>query len=242
MDYLWVFLTAVSGGFLQSIIGFGMGVIAMALFSIFFDYMPYAAAVSMLITLAGGIWMMRGGRWRKANIKKMLPVIIVYFTIMPIFNYLSTKLPKNIFGIALAAVLIALALTNIFFEGKVRLKANLASAIGIGVLAGILGGMFNMSGSAVVFFCLAAFDNKDEYMSSIQAYYVITNIYGVVVRYLNGLLTQQVLMWGAAGIVGMIVGMALGGIVYGKLSFPTLRKWVYAFIGVSGIWMIIQNV
>ncbi len=242
MDYIWIFLTAVTGGFLQSIIGFGFGIIAMLLFSLFFEYMPYAAAVSMLVTLAGSIWMLRGGRWRKANLKKMLPVICTYFVVMPFANKLSMIIPKSYFGIALAAVLIALAVLNIFFEGKVRLTATLVTGIGIGVLAGVLGGMFNMSGSAAVFYCLVAFDNKEEYMSSIQAYYLVTNIYGVAVRAMNGLLTSQVMFWGAAGIAGMVAGMALGSIVFGKITFPSLRKWVYGFIGVSGIWMIITNI
>ena len=202
--------------------------------------MPYAAAVSMFITLAGSLWILRG-RWRNANLKKMLPVMLVYFAIMPVVTALSTKLPKNVFGIVLAAVLIVLAALNIFFEGRVHIKANLASALVIGVLAGILGGLFNMSGSAVVFYALAAFDDKDDYIASISAYYVITNIYGMVVRYLNGLLTPQVLTWGAAGVAGVMVGVVVGCIVYKKISFPKLRKWIYAFIGLSGIYMVITN-
>lgn len=238
--YVWVFLAALVGGFLQSIIGFGVGVICMALFSLFFTYMPYAAAVSMFITLFGSMWILRG-RWRKADLKKMLPVMIVYFAIMPVATALSTRLPKNVFGFVLAGVLIVLSSLNIFFEGKVRIKANVGSAIVIGVLAGILGGLFNMSGSAVVFYALAAFDDKENYIASISAYYVVTNIYGMVVRYFNGLLTQQVLLWSAAGVAGVFVGVVLGCIVYKKISFPTLRKWIYGFIGVSGIWMVISN-
>lgn len=240
MLYIWITLASIVGGMLQSSIGFGFGIFMAAILPLFIESIPHAAAVSVVISLACSIFLIVP-RYRYAKLRQMLPAILIYMVIMPLSNRLSLSIPRIELSIVLGFVLLGFGVYYIFFAKKLKIPANIGTAMAAGALSGTLNGMFSMGGPPMVVYCLAAFDEKETYMASLQAYFIVTNCYGVGVRALNGLMTSQVLLWIAAGLVGMFAGLFIGRRIYRKLDLNAVRKYVYIFICCAGGYMVISN-
>ena len=75
--------------------------------------------------------------------------------------------------------------------------------------------------------------------ASTQFYFGVTGIYSTVVRFFNGIITPEVLLYSAVGFIGSTGGNLVGKKVFDKLNAEKLRKIIYFGMIVSGITMII---
>ena len=80
-----------------------------------------------------------------------------------------------------------------------------------------------------------------EYLATIQAYFTVTNIYALIVRAANGLVTKAVFGYAALGLAGIALGVFLGRRVFRKLDAGRLRFVVYIFMAVSGVITLVKG-
>ena len=66
----------------------------------------------------------------------------------------------------------------------------------------------------------------------------MTNLYAVGVRVASGLVTWQVLLYTAVGLVGCFAGDLVGKKVFDKLNAELLKKIIYILMLISGALMI----
>ena len=78
-------------------------------------------------------------------------------------------------------------------------------------------------------------------MATMQFYLLTTNIYAVVVRFLSGMVTPSVWVWSGASALGMLLGVFLGKLVYGRIKLDSLKKWIYVFIALMGLWTVLSH-
>ena len=67
----------------------------------------------------------------------------------------------------------------------------------------------------------------------------MTNIYATTVRAINGILTGEILLCAAVGLVGCAIGDTVGTRVFDKLNAQRVKQVIYAGMIVSGILMIL---
>ena len=230
---LVVFGSSTAAGVVQALTGFGAGIVQMLFFPMLLPVLSASAlsgAISLMLAV-GMAW-----QYRK-HIRKDLLIVpaIVYAVVsalaLSFADLIDTTVMLKIFG----AFLILLSVYFLFFSGKIRVKANVMTATVCASLSGVVGGLFGIGGPPMVIYYLAAMEDKREYLGTIQAFFCFTNTYTLIVRLIKGFYTVDLLLPTAVGIAAILLGQLFGGKIQSKINGDTMRKLVYAFLGVTGV-------
>ncbi len=229
-------LAAIScmGSFIQRVSGFGFGIFVMTVFP---HILPsYGEATALSGMLACSMSLVVAFRMRKYIVwKEVIPILGVFavasfFAVGAVANF-DDRLLKHILG----TILIAISIYFFFISEKIKLKPTLLAQVGLGTLSGIMGGLFAMQGPPSVLYFLASCETKEKYIAHSQVYFALGNLMMTFFRAGNGFITTSVGIAYGCGIVGVIIGTAIGGKVFKKIPHKILKKIVYAYMAISGI-------
>ena len=138
---------------------------------------------------------------------------------------------KRTFGVAL----ILIALYFLFFDGRLKLFLHSRPAqAGVGIVSGIMGGMFAMPGPPVVLYCIGVIEDKQRYITTLQAFSVIFNIFYTLFRARVGFFGENTLLWWGIGLIGLVIGAWLGSLCFERISRILLKRIVYIIMLISG--------
>ena len=98
-----------------------------------------------------------------------------------------------------------------------------------------------MQGPPAVLYFIQSEPTKEHYMAMAQTYFLIGNAMMTLVRAYNGFFTTTVLTDYCFGLGGVIIGTALGAYVFKRIPNRAFRYVVYAYIGVSGMIILLTN-
>ena len=221
------------GAFVQRVSGFGYGIFVM----LFFPYVllhTEATALSGFVSLVSASYvsfrLRKQVRWRSVWIPLLSYVVTNTVTTRLIVS-LETALLSKIFGVAL----ILLSVYFFFFSAKIKIRDTLCNALIAGGLSGILSGAFAMGGPPVVVYYLNSSKDNDEYMATIQCFFVFSNVISTFNRAINGFFTVRVLWLLIPAVLITFLANFLGKTAYGRISPTMLKKIVYVFMAVSGV-------
>lgn len=238
-SYLWVAFVSMAAGVIQSSLGFGFGMISVMFFPAIMGSIPESSAVTTCVAMtASVINLIR--YYKNVRLRYVLPTILISSLIMPLTTALSRQLPTKILSLMLGIVMLLFAAYYIAGQKKIELRPTALTAAATGAVGGAIGGLFALGGVPVGIYLLNASPTKDIYYATMQAYIVITDTYGTIVRAVGGIIGSQTLLWIGAGILGMMCGMAVGERIYIKLNQESLKKCVYLLVGLSGVFKICE--
>ncbi|MBQ8600011.1 MAG: sulfite exporter TauE/SafE family protein [Clostridia bacterium] len=239
MDWIHSVLLILIGsgaGFIQRVSGFGLSIFTMIFLPHFLPTHTAAAAISALLSSATTTY--NAIRYRKNVAYKMvLPMIITALVLIPPAVHFSVVVPGKIFKILLGIILILISLYFIFFNTRIRIRPTLFNGILSGSLSGILGGLFSTSGPPAVIYLSSAITENTAYFATIQFYFCITNLYTTAMRIINGIITPDIWLYSAIGMIGCMIGDFIGKKVFDKLDSDKLKKIIYIGMIISGIVM-----
>ena len=98
-----------------------------------------------------------------------------------------------------------------------------------------------MQGPPAVLYFIQSEPTKEHYMAMAQTYFLIGNVMMTLVRAYNGFFTTTVLTDYCFGLGGVIIGTSLGTYVFKRIPNLAFRYVVYAYIGVSGMIILLTN-
>ncbi|MEA4971129.1 MAG: sulfite exporter TauE/SafE family protein [Candidatus Pelethousia sp.] len=236
----WLVSTAFIGAFLQAALGFGYAVFVMVFFPLILPSINEAVTVCALTGMLISGSMLFSYR-KSAQPKKLLWPIGAYFVVAPFAIRLSTHIPHREMSIILGLFLLALGLYYLFSADKLRIPCTPTAGIAAGSVTGLFGGLFSVTGPPAALYCLSVTDSKDAYVGTLQFFFFITNIYTIIVRVINGFVTGVVLTWSLFAGLGMVAGILLGGAVYKRMDLSSVKRWVFLFISLMGVWTIASS-
>ncbi len=229
-------LIGMGGGFIQRVSGFGLGIFVMIFLPHFMPTHTAAAAISSLFSCGTSTY--NAIRYRKdVKYKTVVPMICAALISIPIAVYFSALVSGDIFKILLGSVLIVLSLYFIFFNKHIKIKPTALNGVFAGTLGGTLGGLFSTGGPPAVLYLSQATADNITYFATIQFYFAFTNIYATVTRAASGIVSAEVLIYAAIGMVGCLLGDFLGKRVFDKLNSDRLKSIIYIIMIISGIMM-----
>lgn len=241
IELILAILIAVVGlgaSFVQRVSGFGLGIFAMLFLPYLLPTPVASATVSCLFSCGTSTY--NAIKYRKnVPYKTVLPLLISAMIIIPVAVAFSAAVPDRIFEILLGAILILLSAYFLFFDSKIKFTPSILKGTLCGALGGALNGLFSTGGPPVVLYMTHATSDNKAYFAGIQFYFAITNIYATVMRAINGLVTLELLVYSAIGMLGCLVGDLLGRMVFDKLDGKKLKLIIYIGMIVSGALMII---
>ena len=234
---IWCIIAAVSmtGSFIQRVTGFGYGIFTMIFFPSFLASYGEAniltGMVSLISTFAVVIPLFKHVDW-KSIVAPVIGCMISSYLAVKFMQGQSDGMLKLLLGI----ILILLSIYFFLFSSKIHFNPSIPAGLIVGLLSGIMNGLFSMGGPPVVVYFLGiSKDDPKKYVATIQAYFLVTNIYSFAVKAGAGYLTMDVWKIFPFAVAGMAIGVFIGKRVFDKLNAGILKKCVYAFMAVSGI-------
>ena len=245
MIYLiYLFIAACASGIIQSVCGFGAGIILMIVMPMFMP-MIQASACSTMICIGGQITTLFIFR-KYIDLKRFvsdagLSLFCYLCFSITIIHYIS-GFNFTYLKLAFGAFLIILSIYYIFAAKKTSIRPTKRNAAICGGLSGITSGLFAIGGPPVGLYFLSYFgDDKVRYVVTLQILFLITSIINTGARAANGLINADCIRYVIAGVIAMAIGSRIGTKLIDKINADTMKKIIYAFIGVSGVITIVQN-
>jgi len=237
-ELILIALIAMGGGFIQRVTGFGLGIFVMLFLPFLFAEHTQAAAISTLFSCFASTY--NAIRYRKKiPYKTVFPMLITALVVIPFAVKFAVYVSANIFDILLGSVLILLSLYFLFFSKRVKLKPTVLNGCIAGTLSGALTGLFSTGGPPIVLYLTNATEDPMVYLAATQFFFAVTGLYTTATRAINGILTWELLLYAAIGMIGCMTGNLLGKLVFAKLNPKRLKQVIYLAMIVSGILMLL---
>ena len=239
MLLLSVALIVLVGSFLQANIGFGFPILAMVFFPSLF---PFSTAVTLnqVIAIASTAFISISYR-KHIQWRILIPLLCSSLIVAQVVILFSLSIDASHLTIVLGFFLVLLALYFAYFSERIHITATPRNGLLMGLVAGLGNGFFGIGGPPVALYLFAAISDKKAYLATIQAYFFFCNVHSILVRSLYGslLVTHIPLIlvgWAAIGL-GTFTGLKL----FNRVSNHLLKRIVYLFVGLSGLWIALQQ-
>lgn len=235
----FIFAVAVASGFLQSMSGFGYSVVSMTTLPLVMSPMSattISGVVGNLQSLVLSISNRKYIRWAVTVVPLITSILFAWLSIT-----VMAQRPASEYKRILGVFLIFIACYLLIFNNRIQIRATLFSGIVTGIISGVANGLFGIGGPPAVMYMMAATRSKEEYISTIQFFFLISGLANTLARIANGALTPEVFKLCVLSIGGMLVGGFIGSRVYRKLSQDQVGKFVYGFMMVMGLVIAIQG-
>ena len=235
MNAAWIFLIALLAGLVQGCTGFGFSIVAMTLWPLI---MPFRSATVVTAFSSFFMIVILTVRLRKhINFKLMLlPLIsssltslVGVFTLM----YSSETIMRQILGL----VLILMSLFLIFFSERIKIAQTPVNGIIAGAVSGFLSGLFNLGGPPMVVYFLSTTEDKMEYNATLQCYFALSSVFVLISHIFLGNVNTEVLQHSGMAFIGIVPGMFAGFRLFKMFSFQRIRKIVYGFMVIFGLYL-----
>ena len=235
MTCIFIFLLTIVASFIQRVSGFGFGIFVMMFFPFFLP--SYGESVMLSGLLAGSTALIIAVKnWKYIRWKLM--GLVTFFNVL--FSFVATEymreMSNNTLKQCLGLVLILIALYFLFGEGRMgKVFKSKPAQITIGSISGVMGGMFAMPGPPLVLYCISTLEDKREYVTTLQAFSVVFNLFYTIFRLKVGFYSENTFFLWGIGLMGSLIGSTLGSRCFDIISNKTLKRIVYLMMIVSGI-------
>ena len=230
---------ALGASLLQSVSGFGFGIVFMAITPLF---IPYASSVGISTILSGSVNLVILKRcWHDIDFKQLCLPVLFCLCGSSIGTFLMAASPSPIYKRLLGVFLVILAIWLSFFSDRVRIQKTARNAGIAGVISGLCGGLFSVNGPPMVLYFISVIEDKKTYLATLQAYFIINNIYLLIIRSASGLMPEGIGMSALWGLGGLLIGSFIGGKIFHRIDGKKLKKLVYIVMVLSGAWIAVNG-
>ena len=223
-------------------IAFGFPLVATPLLALALD-VKTAVAVSIVpnIVMDSVQAVRRGGTW--GTLRRIAVVLV--FGIIGTFvgTRLLAVLPPQVATLSLGVfvlIFVTLSVTGVTLRVRPSWERWLSPPIGF--VAGVLGGLTNVPGTALVIYFRALGMGKQEFVRSVALSFMTYKIVQLIAVGYYGFLTLHLLVISAALTLVGLAAFYLGLKVQDRLPEKTFNRAVVAFLSALGLWLVVRSV
>lgn len=240
MQNIFLFISTLFAYFTKGITGFGNTLVMNSLFS-FVVSNRLTTPVDLLLSIPTNTYI----AWRERkniSLKIVVPLsLMILAGIIPGTFLLRTGMDwilKSILGIVVMGIALEM-LTRKTVKSKNK-KANIVFLIIIGVISGILAGLYGI-GALLVAYVSRTTDNKNEFRGNICCVFLVDNIFRFFLYLFTEILTKEVIMMTLFLSPAVILGMIIGVKIDSKMSEETVKKSVIVLLMSSGVLLFLKS-
>ena len=141
----------------------------------------------------------------------------------------------------LGIFLVILSVYFMFFSDKIKIKPTWYSGLIAGCISGVLSGLFSTGGPPMVIYYMQTEKDVKGYLATIQTFFMLAGMLNTVYKAAAGMVTPNVLIFFAVGLVSVIIGTFLGKRIFNKLNAKLLKKCIYGMMAISGVINIVTS-
>lgn len=211
---IFIFFAVFLGCFTQSLTGFGVALVMMAVLPSILGLQTATPLVALVAIVLETIMLIR---YRAAfKFKSILGLLIASVIAIPVGVLFLRRLDEGIALFILGLVIVIYAIYALIGL-RLPLLSHPAWAWAFGFAGGLLGGAYNTSGPPVVVYGNCRGWNQQEFKSNLSGYFVINSAVVVSTHWLAGNITPD---------VTSNLMLALPALVFGFLLGQSLDKWL----------------
>ena len=232
-------ILAIIGGFVQTLTGFGAGVILMTVLPYVFGVIRAGALnASVCLGLNAVLAYQHRSRleWKKIVFPGILYIVGTAIGIRMTGDF-NVRFLTILFGL----FLIAMAVYFLAFAKKAVIRPTPLAALLCCGVSGIFAGLFGIGGPMMALYFVQITDDHDSYIAALQTVFTVNGCLSLIQRVSRGLYTADLIPYTLVGLALVLVGKRFGQRFVEKINVETFKKTVYAFVGISGIVSIVQQ-
>ncbi len=235
-----LFLISLVSALLQGTIGFGAAIIMVNVLPMFLP-----AVLSIVVTQFACIvssMFIISRNWKKIRFDVLLPLLIPCVICTVIATRLAIGIDMSTMKLMLGVVFIILAIYFSFVADKLSLKPTKVNGAIVGSISGVIGGLFVVGGPPAVLYLAPALEDKEEYVATIQLYFVALNSMSLLTRVFSNVVAVEDIKYMLIASVGMLIGTFFSMKIGKNIKGTLLKRLVFTFVGINGVVMIVNNI
>lgn len=238
--YLGILLAIFLASVVHGLTGFGFAMVLVIILPHigvnYFNMLSIISLFSILITLIYAIVYRKHFKW------SWMPPIIISCVL---FDFLAVNLLAHYRDLNwsryLGVFLILLTLYFVFWQNKIKIKANTRNGFITGATGGFLEGLFGIGGPpAVIYFLAIAKDDKYAYLGTMQLYFVILCVFDLAFRIKLDLITLNLSSFLIPGLICILLGVFVGYKLVKLISPKQMKYAVYTLLFLNGFLLVLQ--
>ncbi|WP_078427279.1 TSUP family transporter [Alkalihalobacterium alkalinitrilicum] len=235
-EVLFVFFIVLFGGFIQGASGFGFGLVAMGLLPIMFSLKDSTLLVISLLLVASVSILLK--IYKYIELKGLLLIVssalvgrILAFFVLNTYGEMDFL--KQVLGFFLIGMVFYLYFSKA--NSSTASAMNPFTPIVLGLLGGLIGGVFAVGGPFFVFYFLILYSDKHKYNANLQITVVLTCLFTIILHGINGDFNSTFSIYFLVGFVGVYIGTMLGLKWFEKLPSHLIRKLAMIMVLASAV-------
>ncbi len=235
MAMLWlVFLPALLAGLIQGLTGFGSAIIMMIFLPAILP-IGQGAGVATLVMAASVITLVYRYR-HDIHLRRIILPFIIYASVATWSIHLTRVWDVHRLRLMLGILLVCLAIYFLWSKSAGDRRYPWPVAIGFMLISGFFNGLFGIGGPLMALYFLSLSDSTDEYLASIETFFLFDTIYVTSVRVATGVLVASNIPLILLGMVGATTGTIIAAHLLNHLDINHMKRGIYLFIGLSGLY------
>ncbi len=224
---------------IRSMAGFGDALFAMPLLLLI---LPSNIAIP-LFALCGGMTglILVIVKRKKINLYSTKLLIMSSLIGIPIGVFFLKTFDDTVTKTIIGLLLIFFSIYITFSKNKIKLTSNISTYF-FGIISGILGGAYNTNGPPIIIYGRLRGWNKQEYLATLQAYFLISSIFIIFSHGISGMITKQVLNIYFISIPFSLFSIAVGVQLNNKVPEKYFNYFINTMISIVGVALVIQNI
>jgi len=239
---LWFGATLVLffGALVQGVIGFGFGMVSMAVLPFLFDVRVCVPLVCVfgIVVQASILWNIRAD----IDFKKSAPMMAGALVGIPIGVGFLYKANESMITLVLGVVIVAYVLWSTLGSQSSGQSISTRWGYLAGLFGGALGGAFNVSGPPVVMYVSGQPWSPGATKAALQIFFVMCSLTQSTLYSIGGLLTLDVLKLNGLMVVGVLAGAWVGSRVADGINKESFRKMVLGGLLILGVVYIARSI
>lgn len=227
------------GALVRSTLGFGEALVAVPLLALL---MPVERAAPVVVLMSVSIaTLILIQDWRKVHLQSAAHLIVSTFLGIPVGLWLLHRLPANGVKGGLALIVVAVSIHGLR-KRHVRTLGDDRLAWFFGFNAGVLGGAYGMNGPPLALYGALRGWRPEEFRATLQAYFLLAGLAGLVGFWMTGLWTQTVSDIYLSAVPGIVLAVLGGRAIHRRIRPEKFGVYVYGGLAVTGTVLLGQAV
>ncbi len=222
--------------FTQSVSGFGVALISMALLPLLMSVQSATALVALIVIIVDiGVL----ARYHKSlQIRDVLPLIPASLLGIPLGIFLLRYVKEEIMLVILGVVLVGYSIYALIGFRLPELK-NRGWAYFTGFLSGLLGGAYNTNGPPIIIYATCRGWQPNVFKGNLQSFFLINSLMIIAGHAIGGSFTAEIWRMFLGGLPGIALGLLVGASLDKWINLVVFRKIVLLLLFVMGVNMIL---
>ncbi|MBT3359468.1 MAG: sulfite exporter TauE/SafE family protein [Rhodospirillales bacterium] len=231
-----IFATFFAAGAVKGVVGVGLPMISVPIITSITGSPTLAIALASVPILLSNGWQAVQGGHHMECVRRFWPLLLALIGGTALGVQVLVSIDPRIVARILGIILVAFIAVQ-FFPSSLRIPASAERgiSIGIGIVAGILGGLSSLFGPLLVMLMVALRLPKDLFVSAVALLFftgMVPLFLGLVA---HGILGTDELIASVASALPVLAGLALGRSVRNRISQTTFEKVLYAVLVLIGL-------